>query len=423
MLIEKLAITAFFIMLACGLMLPSDGNHGVLSPKSLSFIAAAVSWLTYVITLRHYTQQQLYLLIGTLIAVVLLLCWVILGAVYDESPFNSQFGQFKIFLTTLLSLVMAIFYVYSGAFSPQTLILAAIYANFTYSVLKVGAAVLHLLGIVDILTFMRLTGFRLMSMDIHGGMIRLQTSVDIATPFLLLFVLQRSALGLSMTRMFATSYLTVAFIAILLSFSRYLMFVGALACVGHWLTLAPLRQVYGVILVVFISIAVGSVVGTDAVYKVVEKRLFSSDNYHSDRTRSVQIAAMEHEINAHPICGKGMGGFSQACIRDHQLPYSYEVQWIAFTMQLGIVGTFLVLLALILLGEGYLLPPYTLSKAAFGGIYLLWLLSGFTNPFLISLTSGILYALFWAAPHCLDGHFKYIASQKFGSLDLRKEVS
>lgn len=396
------AVIAFFSMISCGLMLPSDGNHGILSPKSLSFFAAAGSWVLYLIALRHYMPAQLAILATTALATALLLLWMELATIYGETPFNNQFDQFKVFLITLLTVTMALFYLSTDTITPQQLIRGAIYANFAYSTLKVLAALLQLFGILDILTFGKITGIRLMSMDIHGGMIRLQTSVDIVTPFLLLFVLQHRQLKLNLPRGFASLYLAVALLAVLLSFSRYLMFVSALAFCFHWLTLTPIRQVWGICISVAILIATTAFVGGDAVYKVIEKRLFSSDNYHSDRTRFEQIAALEEEALAHPLLGKGLGASAPSCIRDSQLPYSYEVQWVAFTMQIGILGTALLATALLTLGWRYCLPPHTLSKVAFITLYLMWLLSGFTNPFLISLTSGIVYALFWAGSLCLS---------------------
>lgn len=402
MFLKNLAVVTFFLMVACGLMLPSDGNHGILSPKSLSFVAATASWILYSLSLYRYSLPQLGIYALSFLIVTFLLLWTLLGLFYGETPFSSQFDQLKIFVTTLLTVIMALFYLSTRTFSPQSLIVCALYSNFAYSSLKVVAATLHLLRIVDIVTFIRTTGFRLMSMDIHGGMVRLQTSVDIATPFLLLFLLQHRILGLALPRGFPSLALAIALLSVLLSFSRYLMFVSGCALLCHWLMLTPMRQLGGILVAATALALTTTLVGGDAIYKIVERRLFSTDNYYSDRTRSEQIAAMEEEVVHHPLLGKGVGAFAPRCIRDNQLPYSYEVQWVAFTMQFGLLGVTLLALTLLLIGWGYMTPPHTLVKGSFLAMYLLWLLSGFTNPFLISLTSGILYSLFWAGSLSLN---------------------
>lgn len=408
MVLKKIAILSFFSLIFCGLMLPSDGNHGVLSPKSLTFLISFITWFIYILASQRYSTSQLFILTSSSLCCACLFLWLQIGIFYGETPWNSQLDQFKIFLITLIVVSLALFYLHAGIVTPQKIIKSAIYANFAYSCLKIAVAFLHLFGIVDILTFMQTTGFRLMSMDIHGGVIRLQTSVDIITPFLLLFVLQYRNLNLALSNSFALLYTIVAILAVLLSFSRYLIFISFIALFLHWLTLSHKRQIIGIFSASLLLGLASLAIGGDALYKIVERRFFSPDNYYSDRTRIDQIDALEAEASLYPLLGKGIGASAPCCIRDHHLPYSYEVQWIAFAMQLGILGSCILFIAFASLGWRYILPPHTLSKAIFGSLYVLWLLSGFTNPYLISLTSGIVYTLFTSAALCLNNSSKLL---------------
>lgn len=389
-----LLVLPLLAMIACGLLLPSDGNHGLLSPKSLSFLSAGGCWMIFVFMQRKYNGRELRLLTTCLGIIALLLIWMGIGAIYKETPFSSFFDQFKLFIITLSVVAMVLYYVEAGALSPQTIFKTAIYTNFCYSFLKVVGATLHFAKIVNILTFMSKIKIRFMSMDIHAGMIRLQTSVDIVTPFLLLFVLNSDRLGIRFPKGFRYAYIAISLISVLLSFSRYLIAVSWISLFLYWVTTRPLKQIFaGVAAAMFLCLGI-LVVGPGNVYKVVEKRLFSVDNYQSDQTRVDQINAMSNEISCHPFFGKGLGGFAPDCIRDNHLLHSYEVQWVAFNMQLGFVGVSLVFASFLFLGWYYWFPPYYLPKLAFASMYALWLVSGFTNPFLISLTSGIMYSLF-----------------------------
>lgn len=394
MLLRWLLLAPLFAMFFFGLILPSDGNHGITSPKSLSYLASAAGWIAFVLLQRRYDGRQTGILTLCMSVVGLLLGWMALGIFYGETPFSSEFDQFKLFLITLTVVGMVLYYVEGGVIKPQWLFKTAIYTNFLYSSAKVIGAVFHIAGVMNILTFMQKTGIRFMSMDIHAGIIRLQTSVDIITPYLILFVLNSERLGIRFPKGFRYIYVAVSLLSILLSFSRYLIVVSWIALFLYWITIKPIKQFFGAIIACFIVIMGVGALGPENVYKVIEKRLFSVDNYYSDQTRVEQVNAMTDEIACYPAFGKGLGGYAPECVRDYHLLHSYEVQWVAFTMQLGFVGVSLIVFAFLVLAWRYFLPPYYLPKTTFAAMYVLWLLSGFTNPFLISLTSGIVYALF-----------------------------
>jgi hypothetical protein len=394
MLFRWLLLAPLFAMFFFGLILPSDGNHGITSPKSLSYLAAAAGWVAFILLQRRYDRVQTGILTLCMGIVALLLGWMFLGILYGDTPFSSVFDQFKLFLITLTVVGIVLYYVEGGVIKPQWLFKCAIYTNFIYSSAKVLGATLHIAGLVNILTFMQKTGIRFMSMDIHAGVIRLQTSVDIITPYLLLFVLNSERLGLKFPKGFRYAYIAVSLLSVLLSFSRYLIVVSWIALFLYWMTIRPIKQLMGALVVIFVLVMGVSALGPENVYKVIEKRLFSIDNYYSDQTRVDQVNAMTNEIACYPLLGKGLGGYATECVRDDHLLHSYEVQWVAFTMQLGFVGVTLIIFAFFVLGWRYFLPPYLLPKMTFAAMFLLWLVSGFTNPFLISLTSGIVYSLF-----------------------------
>ncbi len=391
--LRTLLCLPFLILLMVGTMLPSDGQHGLLSIKSLAFIASVLSTLLYITIKQSLTWTQLKLAVFLLCS----LCWLVFTSVYSHfsgTEASSIIDQFKIFLITLAVAGMTVFFVEEKLLSFPTLLKAVVYFNFAYSLFKTVLAVLLVLGLVDIFQFISWTGTRVMTYGLYGNLTRLQTSVDIITPFLLLFVLQSERIGVHLNRSFKVCYLFVSTAAILLSFSRFLIFIGFLSCILYWMTLS-LPKILKRMGIVFALLLIGvGLVGGDIVVQLIEKRLYSKDNNLSDQTRVEQIEALMEDFSERPLLGKGTGGYSEKVVRDQELRHSYEVQWVAFLMQFGIIGMLFLLTPLGVIYRKLLKGPFSRTNVAFALLFTCWLLSGFTNPFLISLASGIIYALF-----------------------------
>lgn len=179
----------YFLMVIMGLLLPSDGNHGLFSPKSLSFLAAFFSIAAYFLFRGRMSLYQLKLICFALCAATFLLIWFLLG-IMESSQTGSAIDQMKLFLITLAVALMTLYLLSENIITPQKILRIVIVANFTYSFFKVFLVVLHLLNLINMWSVLDMLGVRFMSMLILNGIVRLQTSVDIITPFLLFFVLQ-----------------------------------------------------------------------------------------------------------------------------------------------------------------------------------------------------------------------------------------
>lgn len=238
---------------------------------------------------------------------------------------------------------------------------------------------------------------RYMSMPIAGMLFRLQTSMDVPTPFLLFFALDKRAF---LPRWFLPVYLLVATLSNILSFSRYLLFIEGIALLLFFLQLRFTKQIAATCATAAFLVGATLLVGPAHVYTAIEQRLFSHANSKSDQVRHEQIEALWYTFEERPLLGQGLGGYAPHYIRDDQLLHSYEVQWNSFLMQFGLIG-----LIGILTGAGII--AYQLRhQIAYLCLFGCWLLSGFTNPFLISLTSGVMYLLFLSIPLTdLTDHF------------------
>jgi hypothetical protein len=402
--LKTFLLIPYFILILAGMVVPSDGSHGLLNIKALAFVFTIFSISTYALMAKKLNQTQWRLACYIVSSFLFLWIWYGIALLRDETPLNSAWEELKIFWLTI-SVVVITYYLYTEKLLTfQKLLKTVIYGNLAYSTVKVAMILLLAFGAFDMFGLMTKLGIRFMSMDISGKIPRFQTSMDIATPFLFFFFLKAERFGISWNKKISTLFLTISSCAILLSFSRFLTFVALLSIMLHAISVQNyVRAVLKSLVVVVLIIAAGVAwIGVEEADAIVARRLFSTENYRSDYIRKQQITAMIDEYEKVPLIGKGLGGYAPEVIRDKQLLYSYEVQWVAFLMQFGLVGLLCILGSVGIIGKVILTPPLSREKGALFFLFLAWLAAGFTNPFLISLSSGILYSLFLLAGYQLQ---------------------
>lgn len=390
-------------MIALALILPSDGDHGLFSPKSLSFVIAfAASFL--LLGLRgSIAFKQLWLLVVAFGTLVFIITWLLIANYYAPTPSHwpQQLDQAKLFIVTISIPLLGSFLVGEGYTSAPTVFYTAFIASAIYCSAKLLLALANLFGWISLWDSLQLLGIRFMQMGIYGNLERMQTSVDIATPLIIFFVLQSDHLGLCCSNTFKRFYLIVSCLSNLLSFSRFLILVYLCSLALHVLSLPMRRWLRWIVAASAIVLLVGIYVGLDPLWEIVERRFFSQDSFLSDEVRLQQWNYLWQTHSHYPWLGKGFGSYVEGFVRDGSLPYSYEVQWAAFLMQFGWVGLAIILTPLFLISYNLLSFPLNAVRACFTLLFLLWLFSGFTNPFLISLTSGVIYTLFYLSARLL----------------------
>lgn len=390
----KLVLLPFFWLIACGLMLPSDGNHGLMSPKSLSFLMTAYAIFIYFFIKGQFSQYQYRLVALTTMALGALFSYLFITIANDPEAFSMGLDQFKLFLITWVVAIVSLFLIDDKALTGATFLKGVIFFNGAFATLKVFAVALHMLGIIKLWKLMELSGIRFMSLGVTESFSRLQTSVDIVTPYLIFFVLQREAFGLKIGKKFTYFFIAVSILSIILSFSRFLMAVAFASFFFYWISINIPRMAR--VLLVGVMVVMGAVasIGIDNAEKAFHMRFTSLSNYQSDATRLEQIEALMKEHDAYPLLGLGLGGSAKNYFRDNKLTHSYEVQWVAFLMQFGILGLMLLAMPVIYICFAIMTTPLNVIKLGLFCLFGIWILSGFTNPYMISLTSGIVYAVF-----------------------------
>ena len=119
----------------------------------------------------------------------------------------------------------------------------------------------------------------------------------------------------------------------------------------------------------------------------------------SDSERVLQSSALQRFFVDAPIFGHGLGSFTHAVIRQPDLPYNYEMQLVALSTQIGIVGMiFMTGLLINYYRKAFHFPRGTRAFQATVLLLLVTFLAGaLFNPSVLSsiaaATFGLLFAL------------------------------
>jgi hypothetical protein len=245
-------------------------------------------------------------------------------------------------------------------------------------ILKIIILVLVLGEWVTLEEIQKYLGFETVTDLIGLGLQRLQFPSDIV----ILFLLPCYIGGKNKTK--DAIFLLSVTVVVLLSFSRFL-FVGYLLCLilrYLWVRKVDLISWFSVIVIIILS----------AIFFVTLSERFSGEgSADSDSARVEQIGYLEDAISNYPLLGMGVGSSVRDFKRSESLPFSYEVQWYAMTMQFGSLGIiwFGVNLIIVL----FIGVDSRKQAFSFAAIFLIWIAAGFTNPYVTSLGSAFGFSI------------------------------
>jgi hypothetical protein len=376
------------------LLSPSEGGRGLLNPKAIGFGLFVPSFFLWLLSERKIGEKDLLPLTGFFFLLFGMSAWIGVSFYREVAHMPSLIDQTKVFFITFIPFFGALIMARRGLFSFSTLIKTLIYSNALYSLIKIIFLILFFLKIISLETFLEFTGIRLMTLNVADSFERLLTSCDLFTPFLLFFVVAREHFKVKLSKFFVGLYIPLSIFSIIIGFSRVFLAIGLAALLLALLLDVQKKIIMGLYLLVFAGACTVIFLGPQKVINIVEMRFVSSENQASDDTRKDQISALIREIEKYPLIGLGMGGHSREVIRDLDTRHLYEVQWLAIFAQFGWLGIIPLFGSIVVLLFSFLLPPFSLLRFFLFILYLGWVFSGATNPFVLSLASGVMYTLF-----------------------------
>jgi len=130
-------------------------------------------------------------------------------------------------------------------------------------------------------------------------------------------------------------------------------------------------------------------------------RFSSSATVISDNIRLKELPILLKQFETSPIIGHGLGFHAPHFIRDQHDKFSYELQWVALLMQIGVVGVAGIMALLTLVARPFLFLPLNKMNVTLLIMFTLWIVSGFFNPYLTSSAAGAIFSFFVAAGYSL----------------------
>lgn len=217
-------------------------------------------------------------------------------------------------------------------------------------------------------------GFESVTLKISESIFRLQFPSDFIVLFLLACYTGRKSVFTDVL------FISAIGVVVFLSFSRFIFlcfFIGLLVR-AIWIRKVDLITVIsaGILLVAIFSFS-----------DVLIERFVGEGSNVSDEIRVEQIQELTREIQYNPIFGSGLGSSVPNFVRSETLPYSYEIQWYATVMQFGFFGTTILIISVLLM----ILWGIRGARAivCLSLLIAMWIVAGFTNPFITSLGSAV----------------------------------
>ena len=319
--------------------------------------------------------------------------WGLVAILGPESDSKQLFLQLKDLASTVVLAWLCIFCIRRRILTPGQVAKAVIYGVVALALMKLALIVFTVGQKIDpIQVIANIFGEEsLVGGEIGFGIARIEFPSDIVTSFGLFVVLCPSVSGVRFRKAAVVGTVAVLLISGLLAFARYIWFLDAVAIAAAMI----LERRTKLLIAVMAPLIPLTYVYYEALQPVVESRFFSNQASESDLIRLEQSKALLGEIESRPLIGKGLGAHAEAVIRNEENRYSYELQWMALSMQFGALGI-TGIVTLIVASSRDLWAARHPAKPWLILLFMLWLLSGWTNPHLTSSFAGATFGMFMA---------------------------
>lgn len=387
---EKISVKiALSLLVIVSVSLPSGSFFGV-PAKHLAYLLAVTAigyeWI------RQSARVPAPLIVLFVWSLAITLLFTIQGASMGVARPGDSIQEGIGVFTTISVVIFGLIAISQAWVTPNTVLQAGVIGALLFSLVKNTVAIgmsAGLMSFYDALSIYQVAfNARFVSSEIFGGLIRVNLIIyDFYTLLALSLCILYPDLVKGLNRWVRLLFIVSGAICVFFAFSRYLFLVSAIVLaytfVVRWNNVARLAAV----LVLVPAILLNQVWVSGA----VEQRFNSTQNVDSDEQREEQITALIDAWAKSPIIGQGLGSYARSLIRDPRAPFSYEVQWVGFLLKTGVVGIALAII-LIIAALAQITKKLPLKvNFPLVALFVLFLLGGFTNQYLITSGSGVYY--------------------------------
>ena len=395
-ILTQLSVT-FFILTV--IVLPS-GDIGGINVKILSMLILLFMLLINLANRGNISRRSIFLILSSMSA-MLFVFFNYVRATYLSDINNYAKVEGMLFVTYFLSTAVLAVLLVEKFVDKDKIIGAIFYSAIFYSIIKILLTLLSFLNIIPIeltATFIQDKFFvQPMLFPITDNISRLQLANDYIICFVLFFLItQSNSFNFLKSNKIKVFFFLLLFLSVILSFSRYMLLVLAVAIVIRILQIKNFSLKGIVSFFTFISIILIFYLNYfDAVNDFIALRFSSDTSGSSDSVRETQVSCLLSAFQENPILGHGgLGDFSPLCPGPLEAKFSYEVQYLGYLFRFGILQTIFIVL-IYFLQFRISIEKKILAKnkvIPFIGV-LMWMAIGFFNPYLISSYASIIMVL------------------------------
>lgn len=179
-------------------------------------------------------------------------------------------------------------------------------------------------------------------------------------------------------------FLALSLLIVLLSFSRYLIFVNFL---GLFFVMLSGRYWVLNVAIVGLLFLVCFMYYFDYVFDFIKLRFLSNANQQSDMIRNEQADVLVNLFFKEPLFGNGLGAYDPNHIRSESNPFSYEQQVLSLLPKFGLIGSLVIFcVSFLYMCSIYIKKQWTVMLVA-----ILFFMSGVFNPYLFSTNVILIY--------------------------------
>ena len=389
----------FYSLIFLSLLLPSGG----IGPINAKFLLLLL--IIFILPFLRIRLKKLSILF-IIFAIIFCLFWLLVGLEHQADAWQQPLAQFKAFAATIVIPTVCYILLYNDIVNQEKIFKIFITSTVVIAVIKISLLVysaamgLNFIALTENLA--RFFGTQIMTMEIAPSIYRLQISADLAIPISIFIILFSDDHKISFKFRHKIVLLIVLLLSGFIAYSRYIWGFVAAVIVAHILFRHKVRAM---LLTAGFLLIVSAFIFSNK-FQIFDNRFSSLAVDISDSTRFEQYPALFHGFLLHPYIGQGFGAYLPNLIRDSKDKFSYEAQWASFLMQLGIFGLIAIFIMLAPVIASIIKKPLAFNIAILV-VLILWLGSGFYNPYLTSSISGAIFVYFVAVSSYLSNRDNY----------------
>ncbi len=409
---RRVVSTAFHTLLFVLVFLPTGTLFG-LHVKVIAFGIFAAAFSLYIIAERDSVSINDILFAAWVATFLLFLTFTSL--VRGSAETAEIVGELGDIATTIVVSSLGYLLVRNRVVRPESVVMTVVYAMCGLSLMKFGfAAALYSMGlqgfnVMDVVFGEAPAVIDLVPLYSNFLLPRIGFSADILLPVAMFALVAPSISGIRPAKFLKGLLVIILLASAILAYSRY----NWMLCVVALVFAVIIENVRKTWIIVAVVIMASLFSFNEAFTAFAQARFASNSSSVSDEIRVEQFKQLAAAFEDHPLMGIGLGGHVQI-IRSFTRTYSYELQWIALLMQIGVIGMSFLLL-LIFAAAYDLFAARHRAKRWLLLFFLLYLGAAFTNPNLTTSFAGgafLLFMMFFYRMRRLgDGRTRWPAAQ------------